>query len=63
MYAMKTLRCCRIVAYVHDEIIIEAEPRMSLEAVCEQMARVPKWAEGLLLRADGYTILVIFPAR
>lgn len=55
MYAMKTLRCCSIVAHVHDEIIIEADSRMSLEVVCEQMARVPKWAEGLLLRADGYT--------
>ena len=54
MYAMKTLRCCSIVAHVHDEVIIEADPRMSLEAVCEQMARVPSWAEGLLLRADGY---------
>lgn len=54
MYAMQTLRCCSIVAHVHDEVIIEADPRMSLEAVCEQMARVPPWAEGLLLRADGY---------
>ena len=55
MYAMKTLRCCSIVAHVHDEIIIEADPGMSLDAVCEQMARVPEWANGLLLRADGYT--------
>lgn len=55
MYAMRTLRCCSIVAHVHDEIIIEADSRMSLEAVCEQMARVPEWANGLLLRADGYT--------
>ena len=55
MYAMKTLRCCSIVAHVHDEIIIEADPRMSLETVCEQMARVPEWANRLLLRADGYT--------
>ena len=55
MYAMQTLRCCSIVAHVHDEVIIEADPRMSLEAVCEQMGRVPSWAEGLLLRADGYT--------
>ena len=47
-------RCCSIVAHVHDELIIEADPRMSLDAVCEQMARVPSWAEGLLLRADGY---------
>lgn len=55
MYAMRTLRCCSIVAHVHDELIIETNPRMSLDAVCEQMARVPAWAEGLLLRADGYT--------
>ena len=55
MYAMKTLRCCRIVAHVHDEIIIEADPRVSLEAVCKQMGRVPPWANGLVLRADGYT--------
>lgn len=54
MYAMRTLRCCSIVAHVHDELIIEADLRMSLSAVCEQMARVPSWAEGLLLRADGY---------
>lgn len=54
MYAMQTLRCCSIVAHVHDEIIIEADRRMSLGAVCEQMGRTPPWAEGLLLRADGY---------
>lgn len=54
MYAMQTLRNCSIVAHVHDEVIIEADSEMSLESVCEQMARVPKWAEGLLLRADGY---------
>ena len=54
MYAMRTLRCCSIVAHVHDEVIIEADPRMSLSAVCVQMARVPSWAAGLLLRADGY---------
>jgi len=53
-YAMQTLRCCSIVAHVHDEIIIEADPRMSLEAVCEQMGRTPPWAPGLELRADGF---------
>lgn len=53
-YAMKTLRCCNIVAHVHDEIIIEADPRVSLDAVCEQMGRTPPWAKGLILRADGY---------
>lgn len=53
-YAMKTLRCCSIVMHIHDELVIEADPRMSLAAVCEQMGRTPPWARGLLLRADGY---------
>ena len=53
-YAMQTLRNCAIVAHVHDEIIIEANRRMSVEAVCEQMGRTPPWAKGLKLRADGY---------
>ena len=53
-YAMRTLRNCAIVAHVHDEVIIEADRRMSLPAVCEQMGRTPPWAKGLLLRADGY---------
>lgn len=53
-YAMKTLRCCGIVMHIHDELVIEADPRMSLEAVCEQMGRTPPWAKGLQLRADGY---------
>lgn len=53
-HAMKTLRCCSIVAHVHDELIIEAGPAVSLGAVCEQMSRTPPWAKGLILRADGY---------
>ena len=53
-HAMQTLKHCAIVAHVHDEIIIEADRRMSLAAVCEQMGRTPPWAEGLMLRADGY---------
>ena len=53
-YAMKTLRCCGIVMHIHDELVIEADRRMSLQAVCEQMGRTPPWAEGLQLRADGY---------
>ena len=54
-YAMKTLRCCRIVMHVHDELIIEADPDVSLEVICEQMGRTPPWAKDLKLRADGYT--------
>lgn len=53
-YAMQTLKNCSIVAHVHDEVIIEADRRMSVTAVCEQMGRTPPWAKGLKLRADGY---------
>ena len=53
-YALRTLRNCAIVAHVHDEVIIEADRRMSVAAVCEQMGRTPPWAKGLKLRADGY---------
>jgi DNA polymerase len=53
-YAMRTLRHCPIVAHVHDEIIIEADRRMSKEVLCQQMSRTPPWAEGLMLRADGF---------
>lgn len=54
MHAIKTLSSYRIVAHVHDEVIIEANPSMSLDRVCQQMSRVPPWAKGLLLDTDGY---------
>lgn len=53
-YAMKTLSHCFICGHVHDELIIECSPDVSLSAVCEQMGRTPPWISGLLLRADGY---------
>ena len=53
-YAMRTLHCCSIVMHIHDEVVIEADRRMSLQAVCDQMGRTPPWAKGLQLRADGY---------
>lgn len=53
-YAMKTLRNCSIVMHIHDEVVIEVDHRMSVEAVCDLMGRTPPWAKGLQLRADGY---------
>lgn len=53
-YAMKTLRHCFIVGHVHDELVIECDPRVDLKAVCEQMGRSPDWMPDILLRADGY---------
>ena len=53
-YAMQTLRHCAIVGHVHDELIIECRKDVSVDAICQQMGRTPLWAEGLILRADGY---------
>jgi DNA polymerase len=53
-YAMQTLRHCSIVMHIHDELVIEADMRISTEVLCQQMSRTPPWAKGLLLRADGY---------
>lgn len=53
-HAMRQLQDTRIVAHVHDELIIEAEKTMQVEDVCRRMSTVPEWAAGLQLRADGY---------
>ena len=54
LYAMQNMQDMEIVGHVHDEVIIECTPDVSVEQVCELMGQTPKWAEGLLLRADGY---------
>ena len=53
-YAMRTLQHCFITMHIHDELVIETSPEVSLDAICEQMGRTPPWAKGLKLRADGY---------
>ena len=53
-HSMKTLSHYFIVATVHDELIIEADRNMSVDDICKQMAETPDWAEGLILRADGF---------
>ena len=45
-----------IVMHCHDEIIAEVpEGTGSVDEMCEIMAVQPEWAEGLPLRADGYS--------
>ena len=53
-HVMRTLSYCQIVGHVHDELIIECSPDVSLDAICEQMGRTPPWIPGIELRADGY---------
>ena len=52
--AMKRLQGYRIVAHVHDELIIEAPMDASLDEVCDLMGQAPAWLPGIELRADGY---------
>lgn len=54
IYSMQTLSQYFIVGHIHDEMIIECPKDTKLDEICQQMARTPDWAKGLLLRADGY---------
>lgn len=55
-HAMRQLETagCRIVMHIHDEVVIEAPVGMDVQDICRRMSRVPPWAEGLHLNADGY---------
>lgn len=54
LHAMKNLSDLGIVAHVHDEIIVEGKDGLELKSISAKMCETPKWAEGLLLNADGY---------
>ncbi len=54
MNSMFALKNYDIVAHVHDELIIEVPEDTKVDYICKKMAEVPSWAEGLILRADGY---------
>ena len=53
-YALSTFRFADVVMHIHDEVVIEVGRHVSPAIVCEQMRRVPPWADGLPLRCDGY---------
>ena len=53
-YAMQNLYPYRIVAHVHDEVIIEAPLNTDVSTICTIMAQTPPWLPGLLLKAEGY---------
>lgn len=53
-YAINNLKDRNIVMHIHDELVIETDLSESPENICQLMSQSPPWAEGLLLRADGY---------
>ncbi|MCQ2772846.1 MAG: DNA polymerase [Bacilli bacterium] len=54
MNSMINLKEFNIVAHVHDELIIEVPEDADLDYICSIMGKAPAWADGLVLRADGY---------
>ncbi|MEH1740116.1 DNA polymerase [Fusobacterium varium] len=42
------------VMHIHDEAVIDADPNVDLDRVCELMGQPIEWAPGLLLRAAGF---------
>ena len=53
-HAMRRLADHRIVMHIHDEVVIEADPDVSVGSICDLMGQTPSLAKGLLLRANGY---------
>ena len=43
-----------IVMHVHDEVVLEVPIEVSVQDICALMGQTPPWAQGLLLRADGF---------
>ena len=42
------------VMHIHDEAVIDADPNVDLDRVCELMGQPIEWAPGLLSRAAGF---------
>ena len=53
-FAMQNMKDLLIVMHIHDEVVIEAPPQLTVDEVVRRMTIVPAWAEGLVLDADGY---------
>ena len=53
-FAMQNLQEYRIVAHVHDEVILEVPKDADMEHICAIMSQSPPWLPGIELRADGF---------
>ena len=53
-YAIINLQDYHVVMHIHDEVVVEVPEGVRLEQITRIMGQTPPWAEGLVLRADGY---------
>ncbi len=44
----------KTVMHIHDEIVAEVEKSVTVEEICDIMGQDIDWADGLLLKADGF---------
>lgn len=51
--ALMNLRDERVVMHVHDEIVVENDGHLTTDQVCAAMCRLPDWAAGLPIEAEG----------
>ena len=54
MNAMVNMRDYRIVAHVHDELIIECPEDTNVEELCSKMSESPHWMPDITLKAEGF---------
>ena len=54
-HAIHNLRAYGIVAHVHDEVICDVPKTVTVEEVEQIMSQTPPWAEGLVIRGEGYS--------
>ncbi|MDY6407416.1 MAG: DNA polymerase, partial [Pseudomonadota bacterium] len=56
-YALQNLSNYRVVAHIHDEVIVEVPKDIPINTITGIMEQTPSWIEGLPLRAEGYECL------
>ena len=54
-HAIHNLRAYGIVAHVHDEVICDVPRDVTVAEVEAIMSQTPPWAEGLVIRGEGYS--------
>ena len=43
-----------VVMHIHDEVVMDAEPDVTVDEICDLMAEPIPWAPGLVLKAAGF---------
>lgn len=53
-YALEKLSSYRVVAHVHDEVIVEVPLKTPIQTICDVLELTPPWFPNLPLKAEGY---------